>query len=141
MPDNQIHNGDFNDGESHWDFSAQNGTDVETRDEEQIVKNSFCHIASTQSIWQVVSVAEGDEVTVAIDHRGNTGVIEVLHQDSEQNFWSKKLPFSPTEWKHSEFTFTAGKEFNGQRLRLHIHSDYNDQERALNVDNISFITK
>ncbi|WP_454764578.1 hypothetical protein [Cupriavidus campinensis] len=135
MASSLINNGDFESGTSNWSFtSSGSGVSSET----ETIANTYCNIATTESIYQTIGVQAGEEVIVVLTSRGVVpGTVSLMLQNSNTSYWSDEFNTSRSEtWNMEVFSFTVDGAWAGPFV-IHFQAAYSATATdAVEVDNI-----
>lgn len=137
MATDLIQNGDFEAGEQGWQFTSGGSTIV--GEEQVIIGNKYCKVASTESIFQGVPLLAGVSFTVRFRFRGVPGgTVAIMKLNTNDIYWEKAIgPTSATEWNDASHTFQAEGAWAGPYM---IHFQANTSPgNFLELDNIELV--
>ncbi len=139
MAENNISNGDFENGDSDWSFTS-NGSGVKTDNEDVATTNTFCSISSTESVAQNLGVTSGKSYTISLKSRSNlvTGTVAIITQGTVDHLWEKKFNNSlSSEWVEEKFNVTIDSKWEAP-LVLHISADWvEDTTLTVDIDDVT----
>ncbi|MEH3828177.1 carbohydrate binding domain-containing protein [Enterobacter roggenkampii] len=129
-----VSNGDFSDGKGQWQFTNQNSTII--GEEEVIITNPYCKIATTEAIYQSVPLKVGFKYRFSMRKRGAlSGKIALFTQGTNDEQWSTMIPNS-NSWENFSGEFTVQTTWQGP-FWLRIFANPGSSDAYLEVDDIS----
>jgi len=123
MAENLIRNGDFEDGKTSWNFTSGQTSIIGEEDTVIPIKNKFCRISATESVYQQPFIQAGKTYLVNFRHRNAAeGTISIQTNNSHDTHWQEPIRLAPAAWTSALEGFHVEDKWGGN-LVLHFHAN------------------